>query len=82
VEIKAKFYEEKMVNKKSYWITERNNPQFKEPYYIACGQLSKTEAKKRANPLYGYNRMIEFLTEEEYHNALEKYEREGKSVHK
>ena len=48
-----------------YYIKERHNPQTG-VYYVACGQLSKTAAKKKENSLYGYNTMIPFDTEQEY----------------
>lgn len=60
-----------MSNKKWY-IKERHNPQFKAPYYVACGQLTKKEAKKKENPIYGSNYMLPFDTEEEYNKELTK----------
>ena len=57
--------------KKSYYIKERHNPQFKEPYYSAQGQLSKTEVKMREKDcLYGVNIYLEYETIELYNEAL------------
>lgn len=50
---------------KKFYIMERQNPQTG-VYYVAMGQLSKAEAKKHEKPLYGYNIMHSFGTEEEY----------------
>lgn len=66
---------------KSYWIKERNNPQLDKPYYMACGQLSKREAAKKEESLYGYNVMFEYRTLKEYSAALSKLERDGYAVH-
>lgn len=67
---------------KSYWIKERHNPQFEKPYYTACGQLSKTAARKSEDALYGHNIMLEYTSLEEYNKALEKLEAKGFTVHR
>lgn len=59
---------------KKFYIKERHNPQFKNPYYKGCGQLSKKEAKEQGNSSYGYNWMLAYDTEEEYKSALKFYE--------
>ncbi len=56
---------------KPYYIKERNNPQLDKPYFIPCGQLSKTAARKMENSLYGHNLMLEFKTETEYTNKIQ-----------
>jgi hypothetical protein len=61
---------------KSYWIKERHNPQFEKPYYVACGQLSKTEAKRKEKTSYGTNIMLEYATETEYNKALKKFKKD------
>lgn len=63
-----------------FYIKERENPQFKKPYYVACGKLTKKEAKKKENSLYGYNIMLSYKTEEEYINALNTFKKEGYNV--
>ena len=65
----------------SYWIKERHNPQMDKPYYVKYGQLSKTKALKKENSLYGYNRMLEFKTLEEYEAKIKELEAEGFKVH-
>lgn len=65
---------------KQFYIKERHNPQFKQPYYVACGQLSKKEAKAAENTIYGYNNMIAFQSKEEYEKAIEKYKADGFNV--
>ena len=60
---------------KSYWIKERHNPQLGVNYY-PCGKLSKAEAKKKENTLYGTNYMHEYKTFEEYDNALREFNKE------
>ncbi len=66
---------------KKFYIKERHNPQFDKPYYVACGQLTKKDAKAMESPLYGDNHMIEYQTEQEYNGAIEKLKSDGYSVH-
>ena len=66
---------------KLYYIKERHNPQFDKPYYSACGQLSKREARKKENSLYGNNVMLEYASPEEYNKALEQLKSAGYTVH-
>lgn len=54
---------------KPWWIKERDNPQLG-TYFVACGQMSKTAAKKHETPLYGFNIMHRFDTEEAYQAEL------------
>ena len=65
---------------KSYWIKERSNPQFKEPYYVGYGQLSQKEAKEHEGTLYGYNIMLRFMTKNEYEAKLAELKALGKDV--
>lgn len=67
---------------KSYWIKERNNPQFDKPYYSACGQLSKSAAMRHEKSLYGSNTMLEYKTAEEYEAAIKKFEADGFTVYR
>lgn len=64
---------------KSFWIKERNNPQLG-TYYVACGQLSKTAARKMEKALYGSNVMLEFKTEAEYTAKLDELRKQCVSV--
>lgn len=54
--------------RKPYWIKERHNPQTG-VYYIKCGRLSVTEAKRKEKSLYGDNIMLRFDSEKEYMEA-------------
>lgn len=63
---------------KRYYIKERHNPQFDKPYYSACGQLSRIEAKE--NSLYGNNVMLEYASLEEYNKALDQLKVAGYDV--
>jgi hypothetical protein len=65
---------------KQYYIKERSNPQFKKPYYIACGQLSRTQVKAAESTVYGSNNMLPFKTLEEYEAALKKLVADGFNV--
>ena len=53
-----------------WWVKERHNPQLGR-YYVACGQMSKTAARKHENCKYGYNIMRPFDTEKEYNVYLD-----------
>lgn len=55
--------------KQAFWIKERHNPQLG-VYYVACGQMSKMEAKKHETSLYGSNVMHSFATKEEYDTEI------------
>ena len=65
---------------KLFYLKERHNPQFKKPYYVREGQLSKTAAKKKEKSLYGDNYMLSYNTEKEYNDAIEKLTADGYSV--
>ena len=61
----------------SYYIVERNNPQFKKPYYIKRGQLSKREANKSLATVYGTNYLIECPTYQEYIDKINELVKQG-----
>jgi hypothetical protein len=69
------------MNKRSYWIKKRYNPQFDRPYYSACGQLGKREAKRKEDSLYGFNEMLEFVSAEDYQKAIEQFKAGGYTVY-
>jgi len=69
------------MKKKLFYLKERHNPQFKKPYYVREGQLSKTEVKKKENSLYGDNYMLSYNTRKEYNDAIEKLKANGYIVH-
>lgn len=62
---------------KKFYIKERENPQFKKPYYQALGQITKKEAKKHENTVYGWNNVRSYETEDEYNKALDKLKADG-----
>lgn len=62
-----------------YWIKERNNPQL-ETYYIACGRMTKRDAKKLENAKYGYNTMHSYETKEDYQMKIASLKSFGFSV--
>ena len=53
-----------------YWIKRRENQQLG-AYYIPCGQLSDSNAKRLSRSLYGENAMQSFETEKEYKDAID-----------
>ncbi len=65
---------------KKFWIKERYNPQLG-TYYVPCGQLSNTAARRQEKSLYGYNTMHEYDTEEEYNNEIARLKSSGENVH-
>jgi hypothetical protein len=68
-----------MKKPKSYWIKERINPQLG-TYYIAMGQISKTEARRNQAALYGRNHIHQFPTEEAYQAELKRLQANGERV--
>jgi len=66
---------------KSYYIQERHNPQLKDPYYTALGQITKKKAKKIENPCYGYNYLTSYVIEEDYLKEIQRLKDEGYIVH-
>ena len=61
---------------KLYYIKERHNPQLG-TYYVTMGQLSKREAKRNENSIYGDNYMLGYQTEEEYKKAISDLKQRG-----
>lgn len=65
---------------KKFYLKERHNPQFDNPYYVAEGQLTKADAKKKERSIYGDNYMLSYNTEKEYTDAINKLKADGFSV--
>jgi hypothetical protein len=65
---------------KKFYIGERINPQLNKSYYRAYGQLTKLEAKRKENPIYGSMIITSYNTEEEYNKELDKLRNEGFSI--
>jgi hypothetical protein len=66
----------------NYYIGTRHNPQFKEPYYVAYGKLTKKQAKEYESCLYGSMYLESYESEEKYRNAVCDLESQGKRVSK
>lgn len=64
-----------------YWILERHNPQFKEPYYVLLGKCSAADAKKRENTLYGTNYVTSYQTEALYNERIQELKDIGAKIH-
>ncbi len=70
-----------MAKQKLYYIKERHNPQFKKPYYVPKGQLTKKEAEQAENSSYGSNVMLEYKTLDEYNEAILNFRQQGFNIH-
>lgn len=66
--------------KKSFYIGTRINPQLKQPYYVAFGQLTKTEVKAKSNCAYGSMFMESYSDVESYNTELARLRNEGFTV--
>lgn len=66
-----------MKNQKKFYIGTRHNPQLAKPYFKKYGQLTKKDAAKKEDCLYGSMSLTAYETEEEYLKAVEKIEAEG-----
>ena len=64
---------------RQWWIKERDNPQLG-TYWVACGQLSKTAARRIEGSLYGMNLMHGYDTEEAYNARLAQLRKSGERV--
>lgn len=65
---------------KKYFIKERNNPQFKQAYYVAQGLITEEEAKRMEEAIYGSNVLHSFSTEEAYNAEIDRLKAEGFNV--
>lgn len=65
---------------KRFYIKERTNPQLKKPYYTACGQQTKRQARVMEDCLYGSNLMLSYPTEKQYKDAIESIKSDGYTV--
>lgn len=63
-----------------YYIGERVNPQLKKSYFNTYGKLTKKEANKKENTLYGPMYMISFRTKKEYEDKINKLKNDGFTV--
>ena len=67
-----------MIEKK-YYLKERVNPQLG-TYYVRCGKMSKTAAKRAEGSVYGSNYMHGFGTEDEYNARIAELKASGEGV--
>ena len=65
---------------KKFYIKERHNPQTG-VYYVQEGQLTKKDAEKKENTLYGSVIMEAYDTKKEYETAIEKLKAGGARVY-
>lgn len=66
---------------KKFYLKERHNPQLGKPYYVPLGQISKKEALKNKNCIYGYNNILEFDNIDEYQAAIAEKKENGFTIH-
>jgi len=62
-----------------FYIKQRVNPQCG-TYFVACGKMSKSAAKRAERPLYGDNVMHSYGSEAEYRARLAQLEADGELV--
>ena len=65
-----------------FYIGERSNPQLKKPYFVAYGELTKKDAEKKENPLYGSMVLTSYDSEEVYDSAISMLIFDGYNVKK
>jgi len=66
---------------RSWYIGTRYNPQFAKPYYVAYGQLSKAEAKRKEGAVYGSMSLTGYATLQEYESRISELLQNGFRVH-
>ena len=67
---------------KKYYLGWRGNPQLRNGgYYKMFGQLSKAEANRKEDTVYGSMTLYEYTTEAEYLIAIEDAKNEGYNIH-
>jgi len=64
---------------KLWYLKERMNPQLG-TYWVRCGRLSKTAARKMEYSLYGDNIMHPFESESDYNDRISELEKDGERV--
>ena len=65
---------------KLFYLGERHNPQFKKPYYVKYGQLSKTEAKRKEKCVYGSMYITSYNTQQEYEDKIQELKKDGFNI--
>ena len=67
---------------KLFYLGRRYNPQFNKPYYVAYGQLSKADVKRKENCIYGSMTLTGYETQDAYNAAIAEHESNGLRVSK
>lgn len=66
---------------KLWYVGFRSNPQLRDGgYYVAYGQLSKIDAKRKTATVYGGMYLTPYNSEMEYLQAIQDLEDKGKRV--
>jgi hypothetical protein len=66
---------------KKFYIGRRDNPQLPKPYFNGYGLLTKKDAAKKEDTLYGSMVLTSYDTEEEYETRINELKEEGFSVY-
>lgn len=53
-----------------FYIGRRDNPQFKKPYYLAYGKLTKAAARKKTESMYGSVTLESYSFEMDYRTRV------------
>lgn len=69
------------MSKYKWYLKERHNPQFKNPYYVKLGKMSRVKAAKHTKPAYGTNILIPFDSEDLYNEKVSSLIKDGFQVH-
>lgn len=67
---------------KNYYIGARYNPQLPAPYYVAYGQLTKKDVKKKEDCIYGSMYLTPYDSKEKYEDEISRLESAGFRVSK
>lgn len=65
---------------KQFYIGARYNPQLKQPYIVAYGQLTKKDAKLKTECVYGSMSIEGLKNQADYDAKLNEYREQGLSV--
>lgn len=61
---------------KKFYLKERISPVFGK-HFVLCGKLSRAEAERRGNPLFGKNIMHGFDSQQAYTDRITELKKEG-----
>ena len=63
-----------------FYIGERVNPQFNKSYFKIYGQLSKLDAKRKEDCVYGSMYLTSYDNEEKYNTEIARLKEAGFSI--